>query len=97
MKSIDWHVPSGAKCVLIDDWRLGLEDERIVRLAGAPEDDVAAIAELARVARSGASHLAIAWPAFWWFDFYPGFRQRLWATYRIVEENEQLILFDLSG
>ena len=38
---------------------------------GLPDDGHAAVTELAARRTEGARWLAVAWPAFWWFDEYP--------------------------
>jgi hypothetical protein len=39
--------------------------------------------------------MIILWPAFWWFDFYHGLRDHLFAKFRCVLRNSRLIAFDL--
>jgi hypothetical protein len=65
--------------------------------AGPPEDDRAAVAELERLRGQGARFFAVAWPAFWWLDYYAGFHRHLHARYRCVLRNDRLVLFDLQG
>ena len=62
---------------------------------GLPSDDVTAIRELERLRRAGASFMAFAWPAFWWFDHYRELYGYLCSTYRCIWKNDQLIVFDL--
>ena len=64
---------------------------------GAPPDDATAIKELERLQRSGASFMVFAWPAFWWFDHYPGLCEHLRSKFRCVLENERLVALDLRS
>jgi glycosyltransferase involved in cell wall biosynthesis len=63
--------------------------------AGAPADDVTAIAELERLRRAGAGFVAFAWPATWWLEAYAGFHRHLRASYPCVLESDRLVVFDL--
>jgi glycosyltransferase involved in cell wall biosynthesis len=69
--------------------------ERDGQYWGAPPDDDTAIRELERLRRTGASFLAFAGPAFWWLDYYAGFRRHLRSRFRCALENDRLIVFDL--
>ncbi len=40
---------------------------------GPPADDLAAITELERLSRLGATHVVFAWSSFWYFEYYTGF------------------------
>ena len=62
---------------------------------GPPADDEIAIRELERMRQDGAGFVIILWPAFWWFDFYHGLRDHLYAGFRCVLSNSRLIAFDL--
>lgn len=62
---------------------------------GPPVDDAHAIAELTRLRAAGATHFALLWPAFWFFDTYPIFEQHLWTTHRRVLEDAGAIVFEL--
>ena len=62
---------------------------------GPPANDAHAIDELARLRAAGATHFALLWPAFWFFDTYPHFEQHLRRAYRCVMENGRAIVFDL--
>lgn len=64
---------------------------------GPPPDAETAIRELERLRQAGARYLALAWPAFWWVDYYPGFYQHLRDRFRCVSETDALILFDLRA
>lgn len=49
-----------------------------------PADSDAAIAHLEELRSKGASHLIFPSTAFWWLDFYEGFRQHLEAHYTVA-------------
>jgi hypothetical protein len=62
---------------------------------GRPADDAAAIRDVVRLRRGGATLLMIAWPCFWWLDHYTVFARWLRANYHCAIENERMIAFDL--
>jgi glycosyltransferase involved in cell wall biosynthesis len=62
---------------------------------GAPADDEEAIAALERTCAGGASYLVVAWPAFWWLDYYARFGERLRRSFPCLLENDLAIVFDL--
>jgi hypothetical protein len=62
---------------------------------GQPSDDAVAIRELERLRSEGISLAVIAWPAMWWLEHYRGFRDHLCSSYRLLEENGDLVVFDL--
>jgi len=63
---------------------------------GPPADDAHAIGELNRLHAAGATHFALLWPAFWFFDTYPLFEQHLRRVHRCVLENARAIVFELG-
>jgi hypothetical protein len=63
---------------------------------GRPADDSEAIRELERLRRSGANFVVFGWPAFWWLDYYAGFRNHLGSHYRRLIDNDRLVVFDLA-
>ena len=63
---------------------------------GPPADDAHAIGELDRLRTAGATHFALLWPAFWFFDAYPLFEQHLRRAHRCVLENAGAIVFELE-
>ena len=63
---------------------------------GPPADDAHAIAELTRLRAAGATHFALLWPAFWFFDTYPLFEQHLRRVHRCVLENARAVVFELG-
>ncbi len=69
--------------------------EREGQYFGPPIDDTHAISELTRLRAAGATHFALLWPAFWFFDAYPIFAQHLRQSHRCLLENAGAIVFDL--
>jgi glycosyltransferase involved in cell wall biosynthesis len=112
LEEIEAHVPPGGTFVLADSaiWSEGRTSDTIVggrRMMpiperddvfwGEPADDAHAIAELERLrAERGATHLVVAWPAFWWFDYYVGFAAHLRERYRPKLANERLVVYELQ-
>ena len=100
-------VPPEAPVILVDEDRIRPELEPTLRIvpfperdghyAGPPTDDATAIREVERLRRDGAAFLAVAWPAFWWLEFYGDLARHLAARYRRVLEAEGLAVFDLRG
>jgi SAM-dependent methyltransferase len=99
-------IPRWATFIWVDGERLGLGDsfggrrripfpEREGRFAGKPADDETAIRELERLRQAGASFVAIAWPAFWWLDYYAGLHRHLRANFHCTLQNDRLVVFDL--
>ena len=100
-------VAPGSRIVVIDGdklrgefehhWRtipfLGRNDE----YWGPPADDEHAIDEFRRLRSSGASHLVVGWPAFWWLDYYTDFAAWLRECFSCVLENDRLVVFDLRS
>jgi hypothetical protein len=64
---------------------------------GSPVDDESAIRELKRMRQDGAGYVVFLWPAFWWFDYYHGLRDYLYAQFPCVLSNSRLIAFDLRS
>jgi FkbM family methyltransferase len=62
---------------------------------GPPADDAHAIGEITRLRAAGATHFALLWPAFWFFDTYPLFERHLRGRHRCVLENTRAIVFEL--
>jgi hypothetical protein len=51
---------------------------------------------LERLRLAGARYLVVAWPSFWWLDFYAEFAQHVRRRYRCSLENSRLVVFDLT-
>jgi 2-polyprenyl-3-methyl-5-hydroxy-6-metoxy-1,4-benzoquinol methylase len=100
-------VPFGAPFILVDEDRirgtLGPARQALPfpesggQYGGPPADDASAIAELERLRESGALFLVVAWPAFWWLDYYAGLTRHLRARYRPVSEGERFVVFELQA
>jgi hypothetical protein len=98
-------VPRGTPFILIDEDQIRPElrphvpalpfPERDGHYAGPPADDATAIEEVERLRRGGAMFLGVAWPSFWWLDFYVGLAHHLRSRYRLVLTTEHLVIFDL--
>lgn len=63
---------------------------------GPPQNDETAIQEFNRLYNTGLSHLIITWSAFWWIEHYKTWYQYLRSNFKLVLENERLIVFDLK-
>jgi SAM-dependent methyltransferase len=95
--------PTDAHILLIDNGQFGeLGDIRRViepfperggLYNGPPADSQAAIDELERKLAAGATHLAVAWPAFWWLDHYAQFNYYLREKLIAVAANDGWIIF----
>jgi glycosyltransferase involved in cell wall biosynthesis len=104
-------VPEGSTFIFVDDAQLNdgwgkcepISGRRALPFLerngtywGPPPNDAAAIEELTRQQEDNdADFFAVAWPAFWWMDYYPGLRQHLRGSFACVLESERVILFDL--
>lgn len=64
---------------------------------GPPANDATAIQEFQRLQHSGAAFMVVAWPAFWWLDYYPEFHLHLRSRFSCVLQNERLVVFDLRA
>ena len=69
--------------------------ERDGQYWGPPPDDATAIREFERLRQAGATSMVVAWPAFWWLDYYAELHRHLRSNFRCVLENERLVVFDL--
>lgn len=100
-------VPPGASVIMVDQEALGegfMNGRRRVpfleidgHYAGCPADDGDAIRELERHRAAGAGFLAVAWPAFWWFEHYAEFAAELRRKFPCVLSSERLVVFDLRA
>lgn len=107
LEDLDAVIGRTSPFVLIDGQQLGLDAaagrpvlpflERDGEFWGEPADDEQAIEELERMRREGARYLVLAWPAFWWVDYYRGFVTHLHDSYACRLENHRLQIFELSG
>lgn len=68
--------------------------------AGPPASSADAIKALADQAADGVEYLAVAWPSFWWLDFYHGWRDRLRADDplgRPLVDNSRIVVHRLPS
>jgi hypothetical protein len=63
--------------------------------SGPAADDETAIRAVEQLRQAGAGYLVVAWPAFWWLNYYSGTHKHLRSRFRCLLENEHLIVFDL--
>jgi len=100
-------IPSGESFILVDDGEYGVEAipgrsglpflERDGIYWGEPVDDDEAVRELERLRNSGSGFLIFAWVSFWWFEYYPKFRDYLRSRFKCVRENDCIIAFDIHN
>lgn len=69
--------------------------ERTGEYGGPPADSSAAIEELQRLKHEGATVLVIAWPAFWWTEYYSEFFSYLEANFRRGIDGEEYKVYEL--
>lgn len=100
-------VPDGVRFILVDEDRWGggqvLAGRHTVPFMehkgaywGLPANDAEAIAELERLRGEGALYIAFMWPSFWWLDFYTGLHQHLRHHFKLLRENEIMVVFGLQ-
>jgi hypothetical protein len=101
-------IPRGCAFILIDDNQGDTGEvlagrrrvpflERDGQYWGNPENEIAATAELERLRTAGVAFLAIAWPAFWWLDYYARWHRHLRSSFHRILENDRLVVFDLRS
>jgi hypothetical protein len=104
VQRIEAAVPAGDSFALVDGGALGIEGELRAhpvvafpaqdgRFAGAPAKDEEALAELDHLHAAGVRYVAIAWPAFWWLDEYPGLAAALQAEHAIISRDADVLIF----
>jgi hypothetical protein len=108
MQDVIAAVPENARFILADAAQWG-EDielrgrralpivERDGQYAGPPADDRQAIEEIQRLRAAGASALVIAWPCFWWLEYYAEWARFLHERFRVAMRNERMVVFDLKA
>jgi glycosyltransferase involved in cell wall biosynthesis len=98
-------LPPGSRFLLVDQARWGneqlVEDRTALpygtqdgSYSGPPEDDRAAVREVKRIRRQGASWIVFWRDAFWWLEQYPGLAHYLDAAARPTLSNDRLIVFE---
>lgn len=98
-------LPKDAVLILVDNAEFGahwLHDrskfaftELDGKYNGPPTNDSMALTEFQRLRARGAQFLVLAWPAFWWKDYYEDFFTHLTETYNCIAENSQIQVFDI--
>jgi glycosyltransferase involved in cell wall biosynthesis len=98
-------IPAGETFLLADagEWGTFFADRRSIPFPerdgqywGAPVDDAAAVAELGRQRlSSNPAFLVIAWPAFWWLDYYAEFNRHLKSHFARILANDRVVVYDL--
>lgn len=100
-------VPDGARFLLADEDQLRavlppdlasaavpfIEDAG--EYGGPPDDDAHALDELERMIAEGVHHVAIAWPAFWWLEYYTALRERIATSYDCHLSSPELFIYTL--
>ena len=100
-------IPPGETFILVDEDQWGMDHdfaelhsvpflEHEGRYWGPPPDGAIAILEFERLRQAGAGFIVVAWPAFWWLEYYAGLHHHLRSRFRCVLENERLVVFDLG-
>jgi len=108
VETVEELIPAGAELALGDETLLGFGTEIRGRTvlpfpaddgewAGNPVDDEQALGELARLREEGVPYIAIAWPAFWWFDEYPRFARALTEELELIVRDGDLALFAVGA
>jgi 2-polyprenyl-3-methyl-5-hydroxy-6-metoxy-1,4-benzoquinol methylase len=105
MQELGTVVRPGESFILIDEDRIRAEmgpehralpfPEHRGQYWGPPVDDASAIQELERLRTAGARFAVVAWPAFWWLEFYAGLERHLSLTYPTVVDTDSLRVYDL--
>jgi hypothetical protein len=85
----------GSPTLLTRDPRVPVLLDNGEQYTGPAPDDETAIREVEQLREAGARFLVVAWPAFWWLDYYTGMHQHLRSRFRCLLENERLVVFDL--
>jgi glycosyltransferase involved in cell wall biosynthesis len=98
---IDAFVSPGQPFVLVDEGSFGLEADprrhaipfpsRHGHYWGPPADDDGAIAELQRRAEEGITAVIVAWPAFWYLDYFTDLSNYIHVNFRRVIDNDCLV------
>jgi glycosyltransferase involved in cell wall biosynthesis len=106
LKEVETVTPTLARSIVIGKAELGMapvadEDgapflEADGQYWGLPADSSQAIGELERMRAEGFSTLILAWPCFWWRDFYQSFYRHLDVTYPMLMATPRSIIYDLT-
>ena len=92
-------IPAGAALTLVDGNAvdLAVAGDRDRQDWGPPANDREAIRELDRLREQRGGFLAVLWPAFWWFDTYPGFAAHLERTAPCALQTDELRVYSLGS
>ncbi|HUF08258.1 MAG TPA: hypothetical protein VMO47_02980 [Rhodothermales bacterium] len=98
--------PDAGTTIVVDDGKLPAYvaetfktiplPERDGLFAGRPRSGDDALKELLRLRDGGAGTLVIAWPAFWWLDYYQELGKYLNDRCRCVSRNDCAIVYELG-
>jgi hypothetical protein len=66
-------------------------------LPGLPPDSEAAIVHLEQLRTMGAEYLVVPCSAFWWLDFYQGFREHVERRYRLRWRDERCAIYEVTA
>jgi glycosyltransferase involved in cell wall biosynthesis len=104
-KEIQSLVPEGSTLIVVDEGNFGADVfpqrhpvpfiEREGQYWGPPASDDAAIQAIELTRERGAGFIVVAWPAFWWLDYYQGWSEYLRSRYRCIKQNNRFVVFDL--
>lgn len=108
-ETVRGSVPPGARILVVSkgdeellqlDGRLGVHFPQVeggVYAGHHPADSTGAIEELEALRAGGAAFLLFPGTAFWWLDYYDGFRNHLDSRYRRVCQNQDCVIYDLAA
>jgi hypothetical protein len=106
---VEQHVPRGETVAVVSKGdpelivfagRRGMHMPRTAEGAWAgfnPADATDAVAFLEEARSAGARYFLLPAPSDWWLKFYPGFKNHLERSYRLVASDDAGMLFDLSA
>jgi lipopolysaccharide biosynthesis protein len=104
-QELEAAIPPRSTFILVDEQgspTLRTRDPRVPLLldgfeqySGPAQDDETALREVEQLREAGAGFLVVAWPAFWWLNYYAAMHQHLRSRFGCLLENERLVVFDL--
>ncbi len=62
----------------------------------SPASGTQAVETIEKTRKSGCRYLVIAWPAFWWLDFYPELEEYVASAASCVFRNSHIWIYDLQ-
>jgi SAM-dependent methyltransferase len=100
------HTPADACILLVDEYRFGELPKTECKLRpftvrdgldhGLPKDSQTACQQLQAQMDCGATHIAFAWPSFWWLEHYGDLATYLRERCREIMHSDNWIVFSLS-